>query len=230
MRYVAGHKERTHARILTSARRLLRSEGMRGASVERVMRRAGLTVGGFYAHFSSKDGLLAEALRAFMRDRSQAWLAGLDDLDGPAFAKAFAGRYLNETQRDDMERGCLLPALLSELGRGSREVRRVAVEELEALAQRMSPHLQDGARATARQRALSLFVLCVGGLALARAAQGTPLSGEVLDACLAVSRDAMGEGDERPRGRRARGKSRTAAPAAGGAPRAGRGPSRQRVR
>ena len=97
-------------------------------------------------------------------------------------------------------------------------------------APRMSPHLQDGARATARQRALALFVLCVGGLALARAAQGTPLSGEVLDACLAVSRDAMGEGDERPRGRRARGKSRTAAPAAGGAPRAGRGPSRQRVR
>jgi TetR/AcrR family transcriptional repressor of nem operon len=193
MRYDPEHKARTHARILSAARRLLRREGVRGASVERVMRRAGLTVGGFYAHFASKDGLVAEALRAFMRERSAAWLAGIEGLRGGAWAEAFLGRYLNAIQRDDLERGCLLPSVLSELTQGRTATRQAAVDELESILSRMAPQLQPGRHATARQRAIALFVLSVGGLAVARVAQRTPLSDEVLEACIAFGREAIGD-------------------------------------
>ena len=192
MRYEAGHKERTRARILGAAARLLRREGFRGASVERVMRRAGLTVGGFYGHFGSKGALVAETLRGFMRARAASWLEGLDALRGRAWGEAFLLRYLNPAQRDDPEHGCLLPSVLSDLAQGKAEVRQVVVEELEALVRGMSPGLGDGAEATARQRALALFVLSVGGLAVARATRRTALSGEVLEACLAFAREALG--------------------------------------
>jgi len=192
MRYEPGHKERTRARILGAAGKLLRREGFRGASVERVMRRAGLTVGGFYAHFGSKDSLLAETLRGFMRARTASWLEGLEALRGRTWAEAFLLRYLNPTQRDDLELGCLLPSVLSDLAQGKAQVREVVVEELEALVRLMSARLGDGAGASARQRAMALFVLSVGGLAVARATRRTAMSGEVLEACLAFAREAMG--------------------------------------
>lgn len=200
MRYEPGHKERTRARILGAAARLLRREGVHGASVERVMRRAGLTVGGFYAHFASKTALVAETLRAFMQARREEWLLGLDGLRGWPWAEPFLRRYLNETQRDDLEAGCLLPTVLSDLTEGRAEVRHVVVEELDALVGGMSAGLGDGPGATARQRALALFVLSVGGLALSRATRRTAMSAEVLEACVAFARDAFARGEAGPAG------------------------------
>jgi len=76
MRYGPEHKQATHLRILAAAESLFRQHGFEGASVERVMRAAGLTVGGFYAHFTSKEALLAEALRPSSRSAgSVGWRA-----------------------------------------------------------------------------------------------------------------------------------------------------------
>src|ERR1700737_4059847 len=117
MRYPAGHKQSTHERILAAGGALLRSAGVEGASVGRVMSRAGLTVGGFYAHFASKRALVGEALRWVLRRKRSDWLRDLEALRGPAFLEAFVRRYLSRQHRDLAGQGCPLPAVLSELPR-----------------------------------------------------------------------------------------------------------------
>ena len=114
MRYGPEHKQATHARILAAAESLFRQHGFEGASVERVMRAAGLTVGGFYAHFASKDVLVLEALRTWLQGRRARWLGGLEGLGNAEWVGTFVRRYLRREVRDDAQGGCLLP---SEIGR-----------------------------------------------------------------------------------------------------------------
>src|SRR5215469_9694751 len=90
----AHEKAETRRRIVTSASRLIRSRGFAGASVERVMRDAGLTTGGFYAHFRSKRALDAEALAATLAGTREKWFAGLEDRTGPDWLVPAVKRYL----------------------------------------------------------------------------------------------------------------------------------------
>src|SRR5688572_11394813 len=89
----AVKKQETHARILKSAGTIARREGLRAASVPRVMRGAGLTVGGFYAHFDSKTGMDAELVRGLLGGQSR-WLSGLEDSSGLAWVQRALKRYL----------------------------------------------------------------------------------------------------------------------------------------
>src|SRR5258708_12752498 len=114
MRYPAGHKQSTHERILVAGAALLRRAGVERASVGRVMSRAGLTVGGFYAHFASKRALVGEAMGWVLARKRSDWLRDLEALRGPAFLDAFVRRYLSRHHRDLVEQGCPLPAVLSE--------------------------------------------------------------------------------------------------------------------
>ncbi|RYZ35507.1 MAG: TetR family transcriptional regulator [Myxococcaceae bacterium] len=186
MRYTAEHKQATHARILAAAEKLFRKEGFSGASVERVMRAAGLTVGGFYAHFASKESLLAESLRAFMAERQVGWLAGLEGLRGPAFLDPFARRYLSLYNRDTGQTSCMMPSLLSDLTRAQPEVQAAFGEGLEKLVGAAQGQLPAREGATPRQQMLATVALCFGAMTLARAAGSQVVSAEILDAARAL--------------------------------------------
>ncbi|WP_224365139.1 TetR/AcrR family transcriptional regulator [Hyalangium versicolor] len=186
MRYGPEHKQSTHARILAAAESLFRKHGFEGASVERVMRAAGLTVGGFYAHFASKEALLSEAIRNFMEQRRVRWTAGLEELHGREWLSHFIRRYLNHQRRDDPVHGCLMPSLLSDLTRASPEVQATYAEQLDALARRIQEHLDDEGGVTTRQKALATIAMCFGTMTLARATSSQPLSDELLEAARAL--------------------------------------------
>ncbi len=186
MRYGPEHKQTTHARIVAAAQSLFRKHGFEGASVDRVMRAAGLTVGGFYAHFATKEALFVEALRDFMQQRRVKWVAGLEALRGAQWLGSFARRYLTRKRCDDLELGCIMPSLLSDLTRASPEVQATFAEELEALVREAQAHLDDEAGVTARQRAVAAIALCFGAMTLARATSSQPFSNELLEAARAL--------------------------------------------
>ncbi|RKH74225.1 TetR/AcrR family transcriptional regulator [Corallococcus aberystwythensis] len=186
MRYTAEHKQATHARILAAAEKLFRAEGFSGASVERVMRAAGLTVGGFYAHFASKEALLAESLRAFMSGNRSRWLAGLKVSRGTEFLERFASRYLDQYDRDTGETACMMPSLLSDVTRATPEVQAAFAQGLEDLVGEAQAQLPAREGATPRQQMLATVALCFGAMTLARATASQPLAEEILDAARAL--------------------------------------------
>src|SRR5256712_13392988 len=112
----AEKKERSHESILQSAARLVREKGISGAGVAEVMKGAALTVGGFYAHFSSKDELVEETLRrtgATLRERP---FARLDEKSEADRAETILKRYLSPDHRDASTLACPLPAVVGEIG------------------------------------------------------------------------------------------------------------------
>jgi TetR/AcrR family transcriptional regulator, transcriptional repressor for nem operon len=175
-------KRRTHDRIIAAAGRIARKNGLAAASVSRVMHGAGLTIGGFYAHFRSKRAMDAEVVQATLGDSSVPWSVE---------------RYLTASHRDNLEHGCAFPALLSEVARADEATRMALARAIDVRARELAG-AQHGRRGhAARQRALATLAICVGGLALARAMRGHRASDEVLAACRkwAVS-------DRRPRRRK----------------------------
>jgi TetR/AcrR family transcriptional regulator, transcriptional repressor for nem operon len=161
-------KRRTHDRIIASAGRIVRKNGLAAASVSRVMHGAGLTIGGFYAHFRSKQAMDAEVVEATLGDSSVPW-----SID----------RYLSAAHRDDPGHGCPFPAMLSEIARADEATRMALARAIDARARELARENPGRRGASARQRAFATLALCVGGLALARAMRGHPSSDEVLVAC-----------------------------------------------
>lgn len=175
----AAKKRDTHERILDSARRIARREGLRAASVPRVMSGAGLTVGGFYAHFDSKIAMDAELVQML-----QSPLRGLEGLEdaGPDWLPRAVKRYLSIAHRDNLD-GCGYPAVASEVASAPAKVRRAFAEAIEQRVVAFESHTPAVAGATSRERALATMALTIGGLLLARATQGHPMSEEMISAC-----------------------------------------------
>jgi TetR/AcrR family transcriptional repressor of nem operon len=182
----AEQKERTHEAILEAAGRSLRRRGISGSTVADVMKAAGLTVGGFYAHFRSKDELLAAAMRQTGRQMWARVLAASAGRPGEARALAAVDAYLSERHRDDPDEGCLLPATAAEVAREGEPYRAVLRASIDGLATELGALLGGGA--AGRARALGLVALMVGGLSLARALGRSEASREVLAAARAAAR------------------------------------------
>ncbi len=179
----AERKEKSRERILTSAGALLREKGISGTSVAEVMEGAGMTVGGFYAHFPSKRSLVAETLRDALR-RSRALLAAsAGGKRGADWVNAVAGAYLSRQHRDNPQSGCPLPATIAEVGREESEVREALAAEIAEGVGEMAWRLEEAGMDDPRGEALAFLSTMVGGLALARALRGTPLSDSVLRSC-----------------------------------------------
>ncbi len=187
MRYAPDHKPATRARIVAAAARVLLDQGLAGTGVHQVMARAGLTHGGFYAHFRSRDALIAEALEALLEERRGQLVAGLDELRVEQRLAQIVGRYLNRRHRDNAEAGCPLPALGGEVARADPELRRRFERGLAALADEIAaPQGEDadaGAGASPEERALATLALCAGGVMLSRAVGDGELSDRILRAC-----------------------------------------------
>jgi TetR/AcrR family transcriptional repressor of nem operon len=178
----AARKRETHDRILKSAGRIARREGLRAASVPRVMRGAGLTVGGFYAHFRSKDAMDAEMIRTMLGELPGRWLRGLEDAAGLEWLERAVRRYLSTAHRDNDD-GCAYPAVLSEVAKAGPDVRRAFADAFELRAAAFAAHAPAVPGATVRERVLATMALTVGGLLLSRATKGDPASEEILAAC-----------------------------------------------
>jgi TetR/AcrR family transcriptional repressor of nem operon len=194
-------KRETHELILASARSIARREGLRAASVPRVMTGADLTVGGFYGHFPSKTAMDVEIVTSMLSVLPGRWLSGLEDLEGTEWAKAAVERYLNIAHRDNPD-GCAFPAVLSEIASAPDEVRLAFAEAMELRVRAFQSQVPPVAGFTARERALAAMALTIGGLLLSRASRGNPLSEEFLAAC---KRWALPEMDAKPQGRPGKG-------------------------
>ncbi len=178
MRYAAGHREQTRAKILRAAGKVFRREGYHAAGVDKVMEEAGLTAGGFYAHFASKEALLAEALV----QAAAGVLRGehIEHLTGRAWAEAFVHRYLSPAHRGKTEDGCPLPPLISEVARAGGSVKA----SFEAIIRELATRLQgQEVRYLSEDRALAVLALCVGGLGIARSVEDEALAERILAAC-----------------------------------------------
>ena len=175
-------KHQTRERILKSAGRLARKEGLAAASVPRVMSGAGLTVGGFYAHFPSKQAMDAELVRTLLGTLSGKGLSGPDDASGLEWVRRAVEGYLAGAHRDKVD-GCAYPAVISEIARAAPEVRRAFSEAFELRVGTVAVHAPKMAGISARERALATLALTLGGLLLARGTKGEPVSNEILVAC-----------------------------------------------
>jgi TetR/AcrR family transcriptional repressor of nem operon len=193
----SARRERTHAAILDEACRLLRERGIGGARVADVMRGAGLTVGGFYAHFASKEALVDDALRRTAAASRARFFAGIEHKPPAARLAVLMKRYLSSAHRDHPGEGCPLPAVAGEVSLTAPEHRQVLASEIDAMAAAIAEHLPKGGPAApgaqaGRGLALGVVALLYGGLSLARATRGTPLSDEILRACRALGAAATG--------------------------------------
>ncbi|MEJ5863346.1 TetR/AcrR family transcriptional regulator [Pseudomonas farsensis] len=169
-------KAKTRERILDAARSALIQHGPAEPSVSQVMGAAGLTVGGFYAHFDSKDELMLEAFSQLLAER-RALLASADaNLDGAARRALVAAFYLSRKHRDAQVQACPIPTALSELARLPPAFRDVLVEHIELMTAQMVDSPED------IDKALADFALMVGGLAVARALGDGELSDRILRA------------------------------------------------
>ncbi len=187
----ADQKSRTHETILESAARLVRAKGIAGARVAEVMKGAGLTVGGFYAHFASKEALVDDALRLTAARMRQRAFAGLEHKPEADRAEVVLKRYLSTAHRDDLEGGCPFPAVIGEVATTAPEHTKVVAEQVDAFAAELQTFLPTSEELSKRYLAIGLFALMYGGLGLARATRGTDLSDEVIKACRAFGRFAL---------------------------------------
>jgi TetR/AcrR family transcriptional repressor of nem operon len=184
-------KELSHETILQSAARLLREKGITGARVADVMKGAGLTVGGFYAHFTSKTELIDEALRRTGAELRERLFARLEQKPPADRAEVILKRYLSAAHRDLLTEGCPMPAVVGEIGTTAPEHGEVLRELLEELAAGLEAALPVSRSSSRRQRALGLLALMFGGLSLARALRGSELSDDLLKACRALGACAL---------------------------------------
>jgi len=189
MPYPPEHKPRTHARIVEVASRLFREDGMQATGIDRLMAEAGLTRGGFYAHFSSKAGLFAEALRhAFAEARENLLGKGLERLSGREWILGATRRYLARDHEESPGRGCAIPTLGAEVARAPDEVRDAFADEVRQVI--------DGlvARSGAdRDKATALLATWVGAVTIARALPDEREADKVLQAVRAHVAEAFAQ-------------------------------------
>src|SRR3954469_5238153 len=159
MRYGPEHKTRTRDRIVRNASRKLRAEGLNGPGVASVMKASGLTVGGFYKHFQSKDELLADAIAKGFSDSSEAMYASLQKLPQAERWKAIVRQYLTAEHCDHFDTGCPVAALAPEIARAKLPVRKRIAS---LMNERTARWLEFMPGASAKQRERNFFVIFSG--------------------------------------------------------------------
>jgi TetR/AcrR family transcriptional regulator, transcriptional repressor for nem operon len=183
MRYGKDHKEETHKRVVEAAARRFRKDGIESTGVVDLMADAGLTHGGFYAHFSSKETLVKEALAAASM-KSRAHLQGQIDearAEGRDPLEAVVRSYLTVTHRDRPDRGCSVAALGSEIARHPRKTREAFTEGLEKTMSIIASALPETVP-NRQERAYAIFSTLIGALQLSRAISDSAMSQAVIDA------------------------------------------------
>lgn len=168
MRYPPEHKAETHRKIVKDASRRVLAEGITGSAVAAVMRDAGLTHGGFYKHFRSKDELLLESVMdAFSQMEDFLVRAAVKSRPGAAW-KAIVKAYLSLEHCDHIESGCPMPALAPELARAGKAIKARIPEEVMKYRSRMIPFMPGRRKADKARNFLAIFSTMIGAVAIAR--------------------------------------------------------------
>lgn len=177
------HRDQVRQRIIQSALQLFNRNGFTAASIDDIMAGAGMTRGGFYSYFQSKSELYAEAISCFVSEK----LEGIAAVDkAPDRAVQIVRDYLSRRHFEEVETSCPLIGLPNDLSRRDQSVR-----EAQELALRMMVEtFEQGMRSSpqpARQRALALTSLCIGGMVIARAIEDRALADELREATMAIA-------------------------------------------
>jgi len=185
-RYQPEHKEQTRRRLIESAVTAFRREGVESAGLKQIMQELGLTVGGFYRHFSSKSDLVQSALtlgllQSIERMRQVPDDDGHDD-DGIGWIERFAAGYLSEPHRRSIAQGCVLAALASDIARSDSDVKAVCEEGLNEVHAELRRHVPMGSDELG-ERLWGLMALEVGGLLLSRMVATDKTAAEILTSC-----------------------------------------------
>jgi TetR/AcrR family transcriptional repressor of nem operon len=182
MRYVKGHGLHTRSRIVEEASYGLRQRGADGLSVVDLMKLAGLTHGGFYAHFESREALVVEAFVLAMDRTIAHWLNLAEELPPEERFDAFVQGYLSCSHRDDRAHGCALPALGADIARSSPKARRTFGRKFGEMIDMVAQMLPEMSPEEARQAATSALATMMGAIVLARAVGDKNMSDDILAA------------------------------------------------
>jgi TetR/AcrR family transcriptional repressor of nem operon len=187
MRYSKEHKLETHARIVKKASVRLREKGAHGVGVADLMKEAGLTHGGFYAHFDSREALVIEAFADAMDRSTERWRKLAEQTPPDKRLATIVATYLTPLHRDDPGHGCAVPTLGAEIARESPKTRKAFAAKLEQMIDMLAAQIPELPRKAARKRAMAVIATMMGTLVLARVA-GT---GDFSDEILGAGRDAV---------------------------------------
>jgi TetR/AcrR family transcriptional repressor of nem operon len=187
MRYDADHKQKTREKVLKAAAQAIRAEGPHRIGVAGVMSKAGLTHGGFYAHFESKDALVAAAIDQMFEQARERFTSEVKDLPPAEALSAYVDFYLSERHRDARTSGCPMPVLAGDLPRLDRAARARFAQGVAALTDSVAKRAEQLDLPTPRALARSVVAELVGALSLARAEPDVDVS----NAMLADSRELV---------------------------------------
>ena len=178
VRYGKEHKQETRQRIIQTAGRRLKQDGIDGSGVATLMADAGLTNGAFYAHFASKDDLVASAVAGQLREQRESLSTVAP---GRAGIEQYVRAYLSAEHRDNPADGCPSAALLDEIARATDTTKRAYTDGLLAVIDDITARLNPHDPPSARAQTLSIFALMTGTLQLSRALADRQLADQVLD-------------------------------------------------
>ncbi|MDN6885048.1 TetR/AcrR family transcriptional regulator [Variovorax sp. CAN2819] len=180
----AAAKDATHERIVSVAARAIRRSGYDGTGVADIMKEAGLTHGAFYAHFASREAMLAEAAGRACAESAAAAAEVVANTPPEKTLESMLGAYLSKEHLESVDIGCPLAALGSETSRQVPEVRRVATRHVKEMIDLVARQLPDWGQPGAHERALVTISTMVGALLLARAVDDPALSDGLREAAL----------------------------------------------
>ena len=169
MNLKAQQKIISRQRIINVASRLFKTNGYAATGIDQIMEEAGLTAGGFYAHFKSKTHLLEESLEHSLNKSRELLLKGTENLAGPEKNKLIMKKYVSLIHRDLVENGCIIPALGSEIYRGSKKNNKLVENYLSGWVDILVTNMQsDENESEKRKRAFAWISQAVGAILLSR--------------------------------------------------------------
>src|ERR1700678_3987356 len=180
MGYSKAQKEKTHKRIVAIASRRFREKGLAGFGIAELMKEAGLTVGGFYKHFNSRDELVAAALRDAFGTWQQQREAAESGGEPLSFEKLIDD-YVSYLHRKNPGAGCAFSALAPEIARSDKRTRALTSDQVKADLELLVGLLPGRDKRAARSRAILTFSALVGAMSLVRAVSGGAISREILN-------------------------------------------------
>jgi TetR/AcrR family transcriptional repressor of nem operon len=199
MRYSKEHKQETHARIVRKASVRLREKGAHGIGVSDLMKEAGLTHGGFYAHFDSREALVIEAFNYAMDRSTERWRKMAEETPPEKRFAAVVDSYLTALHRDDPGHGCAVPTLGPEIARESAKTRKAFAAKLDEMIEMMADQVPELPRKIARQQAIAALSTMAGALVLSRVAGSGEFSEEILGAGRAAALAGRKAAAKKPR-------------------------------
>jgi TetR/AcrR family transcriptional repressor of nem operon len=182
MRYSDTHKEETRKKVVRAAAAAMRAKGPDGVGVAEVMAEAGLTHGGFYAHFPNKEALVAAAVEEAFGQSRRRFARMTEGMDREAALGAFIDAYVSLDHRNNPQRGCPISTLANDLPRQGPAVRNAFDAGVEGLIGRLESWLPEGDGAAQRSLASSMMAEMAGAVALSRAVSDEALAEQLLDA------------------------------------------------